>query len=213
MSAREEILARVRFALGEPRPDTASVPRGYRATTGLTGGELAAVLADRLADYGASVRRCRQSELSATVAAALAGRGVRTLIVPDGLDVPVPDDIERVPGDGMTAAELDAVDGVMTGVALAIAETGTIILDGAHGQGRRALSLIPDYHLCVLRADQIVGLVPEALAMLDPRRPLTWISGPSATSDIELERVNGVHGPRTLEVIIVGEQEARRRRT
>jgi len=213
MSARDEMLARVRFALGDPRPDAASVPRGYRATVGLTAGELAELLADRLADYGASVRRCRQSELGATVAAALAGRGARTLIVPDGLDVPVPDDIERVPGDGMTAAELDAVDGVMTGVALAIAETGTIILDGAPGQGRRALSLIPDYHLCVLRSDQIVGLVPEALAMLDPRRPLTWISGPSATSDIELERVNGVHGPRTLEVIIVGVQEARRGRT
>jgi len=213
MSARDEMLARVRFALGEPRPDAASVPRGYRATTGLTGGELAELLVDRLADYGASVRRCRQSELSATVAAALAGRGARTLIVPDGLDVPVPDDIERVPGDGMTAAELDAVDGVITGAALAIAETGTIILDGAPGQGRRALSLIPDYHLCVLRADQIVGLVSEALAMLDPRRPLTWISGPSATSDIELERVNGVHGPRTLEVIIVGVQESRRGRT
>jgi L-lactate dehydrogenase complex protein LldG len=208
MSAREEILARVRFALGEPRSGAASVPRGYRATTGLTRGELAELLADRLADYGAKVRRCGPSELGATVAAALAERGARAVIVPKGLAVPVPDDIERVPGDGMTAAELDAVDGVITEAALAIAETGTIILDGAPGQGRRALSLIPDYHLCVLRGDQVVGLVPEALAMLDHRRPLTWISGPSATSDIELERVEGVHGPRTLEVILVGEQEA-----
>jgi L-lactate dehydrogenase complex protein LldG len=205
MSARDEMLARIRIALGEPRSSTESVPRGYRARTGLTRGELAELLTDRLADYGARVRRCGQSELGATVAAALAERGARAVIVPDGLDVPIPDGIEQVMADGMTAAELDAVDGVMTGAALAIAETGTIILDGAPGQGRRALSLVPDYHLCVLRGDQIVGLVTEAIAMLDPRRPLTWISGPSATSDIELERVNGVHGPRTLEVILLGE--------
>ena len=209
MSARDEMLARVRFALGEPRPGAEPVPRGYRAAVGLTRGELAELLAQRLADYGAKVRRCGPSELGATVAAALAERGARAVIVPVGLDVQVPDGIEQMPGDGMTAAELDGVDGVITGAALAIAETGTIVLDGALGQGRRALSLIPDYHLCVLRGDQIVGLVPEALALLDPRRPLTWISGPSATSDIELERVNGVHGPRTLEVIIVTEQEAR----
>jgi len=210
MSARDEMLARIRIALGEPRSLTESVPRGYRSKTGVTRGELAELLTDRLADYGADVRRCGQSELGATVAAALVERGARAVIVPDGLDVPIPDGIEQVMGDGMTAAELDAVDGVITSAALAIAETGTIILDGAPGQGRRALSLIPDYHLCVLRDDQIVGLVTEALAMLDPRRPLTWISGPSATSDIELERVHGVHGPRTLEVILVGHQEAPR---
>jgi L-lactate dehydrogenase complex protein LldG len=208
MSARDEMLARIRIAVGEPRSGAGSVPHGYRTRTGLTRGELAELLADRLADYGATVRRCGRSELGATVSAALAERGARAVIVPEGLDVPIPDDIEQVPGDGMTAAELDAVDGVITGAALAIAETGTIILDGAAGQGRRALSLIPDYHLCLLRGDQIVGLVTEALAMLDPGRPLTWISGPSATSDIELERVQGVHGPRTLEVVLVSEPGA-----
>ena len=105
--------------------------------------------------------------------------------------------------DGLSPGALDAVDGVLTTAALAIAETGTIILDGGPGQGRRALSLVPDYHLCLLQAGQIVGIVPEALDRLPPGRPYTWISGPSATSDIELDRVQGVHGPRTLEVILI----------
>jgi L-lactate dehydrogenase complex protein LldG len=140
------------------------------------------------------------------VAEALAGSGARRVAVPAGFELPGLD----VPGvtlladDGLSPGALDATDGVITTAALAIAETGTIILDGGPGQGRRALSLVPDYHLCLLQADQIVGIVPEALDRLPPGRPCTWISGPSATSDIELDRVQGVHGPRTLEVILIG---------
>ncbi len=114
--------------------------------------------------------------------------------------------IEAVPDEPpLSHQALDALDGVLTSCAVAIAETGTIVLDGGAGQGRRALSLLPDYHLCVVLVQQIVGTVPEAIERLEPNRPQTWISGPSATSDIELQRVEGVHGPRNLEVLIVGQ--------
>jgi L-lactate dehydrogenase complex protein LldG len=137
---------------------------------------------------------------------ALAERGARRVVVPPGLglDAGVLAGVTLLADDGLSPGALDAADGVITRAAVAIAETGTIILDGGPGQGRRALSLVPDYHLCILDTGQIVGIVPQALGRLDPARPCTWISGPSATSDIELERVQGVHGPRTLEVILAG---------
>jgi L-lactate dehydrogenase complex protein LldG len=205
MSARDEVLARIRAAV--PAAPRASEPASvsYRERGQLTTPALLDLLTDRLTDYGAAVRRATTATLVAIVETALTGRGARRLVVPPGLDLPLPDWAEVTIDDGLSAAELDSLDGVITRAAVAIAETGTIILDGSTGQGRRAISLVPDYHLCVVEAGQVVELVPTAITRLADRaaRPLTWISGPSATSDIELERVAGVHGPRTLEVILV----------
>jgi len=218
MTAREEVLARIRSALGatsEPAPgeahadDGLDVARDYRARGEMDAEALLDLLADRLVDYRCSVRRCAPADLQATIGAALADRGARRVVLPPELDLPLPGPADVVSGaewvvdDGLGPDALDGFDAVITTATVAIAETGTIVLDGSAGQGRRALSLIPDYHLCVLYGSQVVGLVPEAVAMLTPQRPLTWISGPSATSDIELDRVEGVHGPRTLEVILV----------
>jgi L-lactate dehydrogenase complex protein LldG len=238
VTARDEILARIGRALtdtvledtaatpaaGATLPDATSVtppagdevPRRYRTHAGLDPSQLLDLFAERLHDYGSTVRRIGPGQVLTAVAEALSRRGARRVVVPPGLDlaglagpdgpaVPSsgPAGVDFVVDDGLSPAELDAVDGVITAAAVAIAETGTIVLDGSPGQGRRVLTLVPDYHLCILRAGQVVGLVPEALARLTPGRPLTWISGPSATSDIELDRVQGVHGPRTLEVILV----------
>jgi len=210
MAARDEVLARIRAALGGPPADRApavdQVPRRYRSSAGLDSGALIGLLTERLRDYGTAVRRCPPSGVPAAVGEALAGRGARRVVVPAGFELPGLDapGVTLLADDDLPPGALDAADGVITTAALAIAETGTIILDGGPGQGRRALTLVPDYHLCLLQAAQIVGIVPEALDRLPPGRPYTWISGPSATSDIELDRVQGVHGPRTLEVILIG---------
>jgi len=220
MTPRDEVLSRIRAALGDgPAGDsgtdsiTGSGPGpapAYRTLGELDGARRLDLFAVRLADYRAAVRRTTQGGRAAAVGAALAERGVRRVVVPSGLDLllvlpALPPDVDLIIDDGLSPQDLDAVDGVITGAAVAIAETGTIVLDGSPDQGRRAITLVPDYHLCVVRADQVVELVPEAIARLAPRsgQPLTWISGPSATSDIELSRVEGVHGPRTLEVILV----------
>jgi L-lactate dehydrogenase complex protein LldG len=160
--------------------------------------DVVALFAERVADYRAVVERCSVADLADVVAAALpAGASV---VVPEGLGVEV---AGAVVDTGLTAAELDTVHAVVTEATVGIAETGTIVLDHGPGQGRRAISLVPDLHVCIVRADQVVRDVPDAVAVLDPRRPQTWVSGPSATSDIELDRVEGVHGPRTLHVVVV----------
>ena len=205
-TAREEVLARIRSALG-PDPQVPEVSRGYRTAGEHRPGadELLDLLTDRLVDYKAGVTRCTADGLPAAVAEVLArtapdGR----IVVPPGLPGEWTGDRDVLRDDGATSTdELDTVAGVVTACAVAVAETGTIVLDAGADQGRRALSLVPDLHLCVVRADQVVQTVPEAVARLEATRPLTWISGPSATSDIELNRVEGVHGPRTLEVLLV----------
>lgn len=215
MTARDDVLARIRTALratATTAPAGDSIPRRYRMAGSAGGPELLSLLTERLADYHARVRRCTPHQLTATAAQALTERGARRIVLPPGLDLPgldLPGLADLLPAttlmtdDGLSPAQLDSLDAVVTGAAVAVAESGTIVLDGSPGQGRRAISLIPDYHLCIIHAAQIVALLPEALARLAPHRPLTWISGPSATSDIELDRVEGVHGPRTLEVILV----------
>ena len=202
--ARSAILGRIAAALADG-PAPVAIPRDYRRTTPPEV-DLVERFAERVADYRATVHRTSRATLAATVAQVLAERGIGRLVVPAG----IPDDwlatsgVTRLGDDPpLSHRDLDATDGVITGCAVAIAETGTIVLDAGPGQGRRALSLLPDRHLCIVEADRIVGDVPEALGRLEPRRPLTWISGPSATSDIELERVEGVHGPRVLDVVIV----------
>jgi L-lactate dehydrogenase complex protein LldG len=196
VSARDEILAAVRAAVATaPQPPTAAVPR----RTADPDVDLVALFCARVADYRAVVERCTPAELVGRVAAALP-TGAR-VVVPDGLELDVPG---AVTDQTFSADALDALDGVVTRARLGIAETGTIVLDHGPGQGRRALTLVPDLHVCVVTADQVVADVPDAFELLDPSRPTTWVSGPSATSDIELDRVEGVHGPRTLHVIVVG---------
>lgn len=212
MSGRERILGRVRRALadvpGDDTPYERAVVRDYlREHGGRSVDETVDLLAENLADYRAIVHRCAAGELPSLIAGLLSGRGARTVLVPPGLD---PDWLaeagaERIPDRAESDPhELDRVDSVVTACAVAIAETGTIVLDGGPDQGRRRITLVPDHHICVVRVpDQVVSSVPQALGRLDPVRPSTWISGPSATSDIELDRVEGVHGPRTLEVVLV----------
>jgi L-lactate dehydrogenase complex protein LldG len=187
MSAREEILASVRAALRNAERTEAVVPRTHHVVA-----DVVDLFAARVVDYRAGLTRCPAAELPDAIRAALGP--ARKVLVPPGFPVA----IEGAP----PGTDLTECDAVVTTAALGIATTGTIVLDHGPGQGRRAFSLVPDVHVCVLRADRIVPGVPQAVAALDPARPQTWISGPSATSDIELNRVEGVHGPRTLHVVV-----------
>ena len=205
MTSRDVVLGRIRGALAGSAP-AGPVPREYAHAGRLAAGSEAVVelLVDRLVDYRATVHR--GPDLASAIDAALGP--ARTVVVPDGLDPATREACEaggrQVITDrgDLTAYDLDAIDAVVTGATVAIAETGTIILDGSADQGRRAITLVPDRHVIVLGVDRVVHSVPEGLALLAPTAPLTMISGPSATSDIELSRVEGVHGPRTLEVVI-----------
>jgi L-lactate dehydrogenase complex protein LldG len=204
-NAKGAILARIREALKDGA-EPSDVPREYRQTTDEPRTPIIARFSDRVGEYRATVRSATPDELKTVIEELCKTAEAERLAIPDDL----PDEWRpsgAIEDTGLNAHELDELDGALTGCALAIAETGTIVLDGATAQGRRALSLVPDYHLCVVREDQIVATVPEAIARLEPAvregRPLTFISGPSATSDIELNRVEGVHGPRTLHVVVL----------
>ncbi|MEU9227526.1 lactate utilization protein C [Streptomyces massasporeus] len=210
MNSRERILGRVRRALADVPADETPVSRDYLREHGQrTVAQTVELLAENLADYRALVHRTDPGGLAELIAALLEKRGAASVLVPPGLDEGwlTATGATRVADlAGSTPGELDRVDSVVTACAVAIAETGTLVLDGSPDQGRRRITLVPDHHICVVRVPgQVVSSVPQGLERLDPARPLTWISGPSATSDIELDRVEGVHGPRTLEVILVGE--------
>jgi len=204
MTAREEVLVRVRSAISPAPATQAPIQRDYRATTQ----DGVPAFLERLAHYDARAIQATPDDLDETVRATLEQRDARDIVAPDGLPAAWLSRINPLHDNPpLDHDALDGADGVVTTCALAIAQTGTIVLDGGPGMGRRALTLLPDYHLCVVRTDQIVGSVPEAIAALDSTRPLTFISGPSATVDIEMVRVKGVHGPRTLDVILVATHE------
>ncbi|MFN6552461.1 LutC/YkgG family protein [Mycolicibacterium septicum] len=199
--ARAAVLGRVRAGLASAPPEAVAVPRNYHREA-LSGAGNVERFAETVAEYRARVHRIEVAAIASTVLELVGPHA--TVIIP--ADLPT----EWVAGvttladaPALSVEQLDRADAVLTGCALGIAETGTIVLDAGPGQGRRALTLVPDHHICVIRVDQIVDTVPQAFAELAPTRPLTFISGPSATSDIELQRVEGVHGPRTLDVLVV----------
>ena len=214
-STREEILRRIREALQDvpsgEQPSDVAVARDYRREGDAPHEEMVERFSERVSDYKVTVRRVSEQALPEAIASVCAARNVHRLVVP--ADLPQgwpPAGLELLRDEPpLSNAQLDQSDGVLTGCALGIAQTGTIVLDGGSGQGRRALSLLPDYHICVIFETQIVDLVPEAITRLADAvrlhgQAVTFISGPSATSDIELNRVEGVHGPRTLDVLVVG---------
>ncbi|QDP98031.1 lactate utilization protein C [Microlunatus elymi] len=203
MSSREQVLAAVRGAIRDAAAPP--IPRDYQRDLGMDSAGLIALFAERVGDYKADVEVIKRADVGRVIGNQLATRQIGSVVVPDDLDpgwlTTVTSKVIRDHAD-LSAVDLDQIDAVITGSAAAVALTGTIVLDGGRIQGRRAISLVPDTHVCVVDADDIVGTVPEVIGRLDPTRPLTWIAGPSATSDIELDRVEGVHGPRNLVVLI-----------
>ena len=215
MGVREDVLGRIRAALTDVPPGDAAedveVPRDYRRHRNQPEGTVQR-FCERVADYKATVEQVHPNQVAAAVDAALRRVGATRVGIPEGLPAEwaavgdgaitlVPDHREAP----LSTAELNALDAVVTGSVVGIAETGTIVLESGPLCGRRALTLVPDMHVCMVRAEDVVDDVPAAVSRLNPTRPLTWISGPSATSDLELDRVEGVHGPRTLHVLVVNE--------
>jgi L-lactate dehydrogenase complex protein LldG len=212
-SARDEILGRIRTAIdGAPSPPEPEPP-AYRRSGALGPEERVALFCERASEYRATVTRCEPAEVAVRVDEMCAERGITRLLVsaPEDWDLR-PAGVELVSGENLSVSDLDSGAGVLTTCAVGIAETGTVALDGGPGQGRRALTLVPDVHVCVVPTERIVELVPEAVARLAPSaregRAVTFVSGPSATADIEFDRVEGVHGPRDLVLLVVGEAQS-----
>lgn len=206
-TAKDEILNRIKTARGPAAPSP--IPRHYLRTGTLGPEERIHLFIDRLHDYGAPVHRSPVQDIPQTIANILRSRAKTGLLVPGGLTPAwLPDGFDFIRADTLTYAEIDSSEGVLTGCAVAIALTGSIVLRHTPSDGRRALTLIPDYHLCVVFERQVVETVAEGIARMRgfATDPITTISGPSATSDIEMTRIKGVHGPRTLEVVLVSEQ-------
>ena len=212
LGTRAEVLRNIRDAKGGAsggevaRREWEGLARGYRRSASLERRAVIELLEDRLRDYDAHVARVKRDDVGAQVASMLEARGKRRIVIPTGLAVEwLPAGFEFVLDEGMSAAELNEVDGVMTGSTIAIAETGTVVLQNVAGQGRRAATLVPDYHLCVVRVEDVVETVAEGMERLAATAELTttFFSGPSATADIEMTRIKGVHGPRFLDVIVV----------
>lgn len=215
--AKEKMLQRIKSALQnvppEEKPDDIFVDRGYLQHGELSKGEIVDLFVELAGEYKATVNRVKVGEIKLRISEACKKQNAKELAVPAGFDKSwLPDNIKAHfddSGEPLSHDQLDKLDGVISTCALAVAQTGTIILDAGPGQGRRVLSLLPDYHLCIVRKDQIVELIPEGFAHFDSAikedgRPITFISGPSATSDIELSRVEGVHGPRRLDILVAG---------
>jgi L-lactate dehydrogenase complex protein LldG len=213
VSGRDEILRRVRAAIGGASTAEAAtqgwsaLPRRYRRNGLLQGEAVVELLKHRLQDYDATVAQCGPAEVAQSVAKRLAAQGKNRLLVSEGLSAEwLPADFEFVVDQGFAAKVLDGFEGILTGSTVAIAETGTVVLQNVPDQGRRAATLVPDYHLCLVRREDIVETVPEAIDRLrnQAKFATTFVSGPSATADIEMTRIKGVHGPRVLDVILIG---------
>jgi L-lactate dehydrogenase complex protein LldG len=207
--AREEVLGRVRAAVRDvppaERPEDVPVARDYARSLPLDRAAIVDQFAERVAEYRAEVHRVAAEDLVLALEAACERHGAAKVVVPPGLPAAWrPSGPEIVEDRGLDHAALDSMDGVLTGCAGAIALTGTVVLDSGERSGRRAITLLPDLHLCVVEAGQVDGTLFELLERVGPDRPVTFVSGPSATSDIELNRVEGVHGPRRLEVFVIG---------
>lgn len=211
-NARLDVLNSIRTALGSSQDPTrieleyATIPRGYKRTGTLSREEIAKLFEHRLREYDAGVYHASADRISEKLASILSGRMCKRIVIPEGLESGwLPEGFDFAEGTHFNNYELDEVDGVLTGCTVAIAETGSIVLQNVSGQGPRVLSLIPDYHLCVVFAEQVVETVSEAFASLEASSclPTTFVSGPSATADIEMTRIKGVHGPRFLDVLLV----------